>query len=91
MRKNDKKIFCDKSKLSQLLNLRQNGLSLTSLATIYGVDTMAISYQVHKYKLENPDKIYQDIHNCIDVNRLLKNIIPQPQTMRHPHMGHTQW
>ena len=77
MRKNDKKIFCDKSKLSQLLNLRQNGLSLTSLATIYGVDNMTIFHQVHKYKLEKPAEVY-------DIHRLLKNIIPQPLTMRHP-------
>ena len=77
MRKNDKKIFCDKSKLTSLLNLRKNGLSLTSLATIYGVDNMTVFHQVHKYKLEKPAEVY-------DIHRLLKNIIPQPLTMRHP-------
>jgi len=77
MVKGGKKIFVDRAKLSQLLNLRQNGLSLTSLATIYGVDNMTIFHQVHKYKLEKPAEVY-------DIHRLLKNIIPQPPRFKHP-------
>ena len=77
MRKNDKKIFCDKSKLTSLLNLRNNGLSLTSLATLFSVDNMSIHHQLKKYQVEKPTEVY-------DIHRLLKNIIPQPLTMRHP-------
>jgi hypothetical protein len=77
MVKGGKKIFVDRAKLSQLLNLRQNGLSLTSLATLYSVDTMSISHQLKKYQVEKPAEVY-------DIHRLLKNIIPQPLTMRHP-------
>ena len=77
MKLHDKKIFCDKSKLASLLNLRNNGLSLTSLATLYGVDNMSIHHQLKKFNVQQPAEVY-------DINRLLKNIIPQPQTMRHP-------
>ena len=77
MQKGNRKIFCDKNKLSTLLNLRQNGLSLTSLATIYGVDNMSIHHQLKKYQVEKPAEVY-------DIHRLLKQIIPQPLTMRHP-------
>ena len=77
MVKGNHKIFCNKAKLSQLLNLRNNGLSLTSLATIYGVDNMSIHHQLKKYQVEKPAEVY-------DIHRLLKNIIPQPLTMRHP-------
>ena len=77
MVKGGKKIFVDRSKLSQLLNLRNNGLSLTSLATLFSVDNMTIHHQLKKYQVEKPTEVY-------DIHRLLKNIIPQPLTMRHP-------
>ena len=73
MRKNDKAIFKDKNKLTIKLNLRLNGYSVESLATIYGCDRTSISNQCDKYDIVPVDKVY-------GIERFFRKIIPKEDT-----------
>ncbi len=50
------KVFSDKKKLSNMLEMRLEGFSLKSLATIFGVDFSTIYYHCKKNQiLKNPE------------------------------------
>ncbi len=53
-----KKLFNDKEKLDLLINLRLEGYSISSLATIFHCDKVAIRHQCDKYGIYP-----QDMHN----------------------------
>lgn len=55
MRLHDRKIFLNKQKLWEMLNLRMNGYAISTLAIIYHCDMKAIRYQCDKYKITPPD------------------------------------
>lgn len=76
MRKNDKKIFLDKRKLTSLLNLRLNGFSLTSLAYLYSCDVMTILYRCRQHQVEPQDQVY-------DIQRIIKLVLPSPQPLTY--------
>lgn len=73
MRKNDKKVFLNKEKLTEMLNLRINGYAIRSLATKYGVDTSSIRYQCDKYLINPMDE------EVYDVGRIVSQVLPQPR------------
>lgn len=76
MRKNDKKIFLDKVKLTQLLNLRLNGFALTSLAYLFNCDVMSVWHQCKKYQIEPLEDVYT-------IERIIKAVIPKPQPLTY--------
>ena len=75
MRKNDKKIFLDKAKLYQMVNLRLNGLSLTSLGYLFNCNLKSIEYQCDKYNVKPIDDTYT-IERL--VSKILRNKIKEP-------------
>lgn len=70
MRKNDTKIFLDKQKLTQMLNMRRSGYALTSLAIIFGVDRTSIAYQCDKYLIKPLEETYT-------LERIIEDVLEQ--------------
>src|SRR5260221_11247967 len=71
MRQGDKKTFIQKNKLYAMLNLRLNGLAMSSLALLFGVDRSSIAYQCEKYQIgPQDDSIYT-------IERIISQIIPK--------------
>lgn len=71
MRINDKKVFLDKEKLYQMINLRLNGIAVSSLALFFNVDRSSISYQCDKYLIEPNDEVYT-------LERIISKVLPKP-------------
>lgn len=71
MRLNDTKIFQDKDKLLEMLNLRIDGCSISFLAAYYHCDKSSIRFQCDKYNVEPSDeKVYA-------VDRILVQTFPK--------------
>lgn len=56
MRLYDHKIFQDREKLAEMLDLRLGGYSISALATLFKCDKSSIRYQCDKYNVEPPYK-----------------------------------
>lgn len=52
------KIFLDKKKLSQLIQLRKNGVSEGSLALMFGCAKSSIITQLQKHHVKKPSKVF---------------------------------
>ena len=81
MKQGNKKLFLNKIILTQMLNLRLNGLALSSLAWIYNCDRDSISKQCAKYGIE-PDHIYHKFaapapHQVFLLERIVSQILPK--------------
>lgn len=71
MLKGNKKLFVDKSKLSQMLALRYSGYALTSLAILYNCDISSIRFWCDRFHVK-PKEVYT-------IERFLRQILPQGQ------------
>lgn len=70
MKQGDKKLFLDRDKLTQMINLRRNGLTVTTLAIMFGCDYSSIRAQCDKYGIvPRVDVIY-------GIERIIAQIIP---------------
>lgn len=68
----NKKIFLDRDKLTQMLNLRINGFATTSLSVIFGVNRSSIENQCDKYWVKPLDEV-------ITIERIVSNVLPPPK------------
>lgn len=79
MRQGDKKLFKDKVKLYQLINLRLNGMALSSLALMFSCDRDSVTKQIVKYGVI-PSHIYGlenlDIPEIFTIERIITQVIP---------------
>ncbi len=71
MKKGNKKIFLNKPRLYQMLNLRRNGLALTSLAVIYNCDRTSVAYHCKEYQIAPIDE------EVYDLERIISQILPK--------------
>lgn len=69
MRKGDVKIFADRQKLFQMVNLRRIGWAETSLGMLFGCDRSSIKEQCQKYKI-NP------LRNIYTIERIASKAMP---------------
>lgn len=76
MRLNDKKIFLDKSKLYEMLNLRRSGYALTTLAIMYDCDISSIRYQCDKFYVQPIDETYT-------LERIISQVLPKPEPVTY--------
>lgn len=58
MRKGDVKIFADRQKLSQMVNLRRIGWAESSLALLFGCNIEPISTKCKRYRIKPLDNTY---------------------------------
>lgn len=76
MRNGDSKLFLNKPKLSQMLELRLNGYALTSLAILFNCDRSSIAYQCDKFHARPLDQV-------VTFERILKQVLPKKEIIRH--------
>ena len=81
MQLGNKKIFRDKKLLTQMLNLRLNGLALSSLAWLFACDRDSITKQCQKYGIE-PHHVYSRVMldeegEVIMVERIVSAVLPK--------------
>ena len=69
MLKGNTKLFLDKQKLYQMLNLRRNGLTITTLAIMFDCDHTSIQAQCDKYGIHPIDEVY-------GIERIIAQVIP---------------
>jgi hypothetical protein len=77
MKQGNVKVFArDKQKLYQAVNMRINGISLTSIAMFFNCDRGSIKHQLDKYEIEpKTDSIYT-------VERIIIKSLPKPDESR---------
>lgn len=76
MKTGNHKVLHDKMALQQMLNLRLLGLSLTSLAALYGVDWTSIRHHTRSYKLPKPKA-------PINLLAIIGQALPKPKPLTY--------
>lgn len=76
MVKGNTKLFLDKPKLYQMVNLRINGLSYVSLAEIFGCDWTSIKYLCHLYYIKPQTQVF-------GISNIITQIIPKPEALTY--------
>ena len=71
MRQGNKKIFLNKAKLTEMLNLRRNGFPYSVLSSIFGVDRKSLSYQADRYQII-PKQVYY-------LKGIVNKYLPKPE------------
>ena len=71
MRPGNKKVFIDKVKLTEMLNLRLMGFSYNILANMFGVDRTSLSFQCDRYQVQ-PLQVY-------NLKGIVSHHLPKPE------------
>jgi hypothetical protein len=58
MKRGNKKLFIDKTRLEEMIKLRRRGLSVYSLAALFSCDVTTIRYHLRKYCIIHPQEVY---------------------------------
>ena len=77
MRQGDTKLFSDRDRLCQLVNLRLNGYASTSLAIIFNCHRSSVESQLQRYGILPLDTIYTI--ERIAANVLYHLVPPEPK------------
>ncbi len=81
MQKGNTKLFINKAKLYEMVNLRICGWAQTSLAMRYSCDRDTIQQQCRKFDIDNEE------HDIFNIERIIASVIPKKEEDRFIDFG----